>query len=271
MCYHEQSIEDERTGDLICTDCGLVLDSLVSSFSNQCFSFENHSSQEITDEEKLRRCLDVLLIENHEIIRDSKKLLKSIRRRIQEEDIPFRFFNNKVHVCWAIWEACNINKCPRSLDEICLVCGVKESALLKLEKELNLRPTYCSPKDYVERISGNLGLPFWMQKCVKIILSSSYIYTDQYKPVNVVAGVIVALNRLRKSKPNDFEIEADSYLEYFINRATYEKNLTEFSVREVCTILGTASGVIYRIIRILSRERLISILNGEFLSEKKFD
>ena len=243
--------------------CGLVVQQLYLTEWQGVGSRDD--SETLRDKTSIITHLDFLLIQNTKIVDDALFIMSNIRKKI-------RLVGNKRRIChaYAIWEALHINKCPRSLDEIATVCAVKESQILNFEKDLNLQHTYCSPTLYVERICDSLQLPYCFQAAIRCIIRNTPRLA-QHKPSNIVVTIIIRLIELARKSENDLNsLRADSFLCYFLSGLKH--NVHRFSQREwnihyVCSKLGTITGVIYRMLRLLSLDAVREILIRENMTK----
>ena len=265
-CTHPEELifEDFQTADRICIKCAKVIDRIYAE--NIQIPLNNMFAEYKSDQEKIRNYFSFLKIEATSMILEAKELVENISSRLCNESTLSNIPRKKVLIAYAIWETCNINRCPRAIDEIAQICGVRENQMMKLEKLLSLEQTYCSAKDYIPRILRCLEAPYCLHPLIKHVLT----YTarlNAYKPVNIIAAIVIQLYRLHNSK-RLFNYEAEnihnSYLSYFRSNSRHlNKQLT---VRHVCVILGTPSAVIYKLMKRISEDKILEILD-----EKKVD
>lgn len=228
---------------------------------------------DLTDREKIRNFFSFLMVESSSCIESALKILNSVRNRISEEEhrnTYSRVEKANAMIAYSIWETFNINKSPRSIDEIAQVCGCSSNAILKLENALELNHTHCTTSDYVSRIGESLEFPFWFQSLLKKILEHTNFFA-QYKPVNLIAAIIIRSCRLILSWEEEQKTEKLAEYKtklldlYNASKKKFEFEPARWTVPEVCMQLGTSSGVIYRLMRQIDNdfieERLEEIMS----------
>lgn len=269
MCDHPERYDDYTTGDSICIDCAKVLEPVYmhSAEPSRGTYFKPNSAMSSSNEKELiRNNLSFLMIESNTIVEDCLSILNAVRKRVQNEEhgsALARLSKTNTACAYAIWEACNLNRCPRYLHDIAQICHVSESSVLKLEKVLELNHTHCPATDYVERSLDCLDFPYWMHSIVKFILSHAHMLA-QYKPLNVIAAIVVWISRhWPELKRRGREVSEESLLHNMtcVKDTHIQFNNENVTVQNVCKTLGTSSGVVYKIIRQLNDETLFEILN----------
>lgn len=165
MCEHGIQIEDIRQGDVVCMDCGLVLDKIYTfdlHNSNSCF--EKYSQNEQNNNKQKINIInnrDFSFAANDLLITlfDKLHLNESVRNSILQlwEKIKRWYFNRKKKykcnleglVVMALYEGLIKEKVPRPMSHLCQDAGVKPKTVwrwVKLYKEDNLTSCKVSPE-----------------------------------------------------------------------------------------------------------------------------
>jgi transcription initiation factor TFIIIB Brf1 subunit/transcription initiation factor TFIIB len=162
-CNHTKTINDDREGELICLDCGLVLEKI----------FENDSVLVVTQMEqtnlKIREfILDVC--ENACIQKNIAHGAFDYFTKISKKVAVSKF--KDVHLAsYAIYEMLNRFSSPRTAEEIEFYTGTPVNKLWVIQSHLNFTQTLNNPKDYIERFCSLLDLEFSHLKRVTTIVS----------------------------------------------------------------------------------------------------
>ena len=165
MCEHLLQIEDVRQGDLVCGDCGLVLDKVYSlepvksNFCSEKYSQneENINEQKTNTKKRHDFCLsgDDLLITLFDKLHLNENTRKSILQ-LWEKIKSWHFERRKKHklnleglVVMAVYEGLIEEKIPRPMSHLCQDAGVKPKTVwrwIKLYKQDNSSPDKIAPK-----------------------------------------------------------------------------------------------------------------------------
>jgi hypothetical protein len=115
-------------------------------------------------------------------------------KKLELSDGKFR-----IKLAYAIYEALNRQGTPRSPHAIAALCDVPPGKLLRLEKEFNLRPSYCPPSQYVETMCTMLELPFFVSGIATMLCKhlQDYFYGAKNEAL-VVVCVLAAVERVRE-------------------------------------------------------------------------
>ena len=150
MCEHRLQIEDVRQGDLVCGDCGLVLDKIYSfepiktDFCSEKYlqNEENINEQKTNTKKRSDFCLrgDDLLVTLFDKLHLNKNTRNSILQ-LWEKIKRWRFerrknykFNLEGLVVMAVYEGLIEEKIPRPMSHLCQDAGVKPKTVWRWMK-----------------------------------------------------------------------------------------------------------------------------------------
>jgi hypothetical protein len=105
----------------------------------------------------------------------------------------------RVKLAYAICEALNRQGTPRPPQAVAALCDVPPGSLLRLEKEFNLRPTYCQPEQYVDTVCAMLELPYLVSGIASMLCKHLQDALYGAKPESlVIASVLAAVEKVRE-------------------------------------------------------------------------
>ena len=191
MCDHVNVIEDDIVSDLICTDCGLVLDRTYQT-SRECHIAENYN-------EDIRISLSNICNNaqiNEGVVNDAMR----IYQRIVQELSTSKFRRDDI-IAFSLYEAVLRNEIGMSPHEVASHCNVCPKKLHTIEKILYKKSVYDPPTAYVERFAYFLNLEFSATSIIKGILLNMY-GMGGVRPQNLAAAVIYlycSQNNLKKT------------------------------------------------------------------------
>ena len=163
MCEHRLQIEDVRQGDLVCGDCGLVLDKIYSfepiktKFCSEKYTQNEENINEQKTNTKNRHSLTgddllITLIDKLHLNENTRNLIFQIWEKIKR----WHFERKKKHkinleglVVMAVYEVLIEQKIPRPMSHLCQDAGVKPKTVwrwIKLYKQDNSSSCGISPK-----------------------------------------------------------------------------------------------------------------------------
>lgn len=220
MCEHKRTIDDHHTGDIVCTDCGLVFHERIqmgnSSRSMMCLSRPVSASPSVST---VASEWESALLGDHRVVRN--EMMETCHRlhiestSIVESAVELmrylaikngRWMNPSTRrrvFAFALWETLNRANCPRTPQAIAHACGISPSSMLRVETELGAGrlinkmwrrdplhshfpshlsdTTYCPPHEFVDMLSGMLDLPFAVAFLTMKLLKK---FEDEYFGVN---------------------------------------------------------------------------------------
>ena len=225
-CSHTQRIDDDHTGTEVCTECGLVLDTIyyAPSYYNKtsCEPRLNETLQNAR--EKARDICAILLIESEVIIGDAVHLYEELAKKNSIKRIKKRSL-----LAFCIWEALNRNDSPRSPQDIACAADIPAKDIRDVENTFDVKNTYCSPSSYVNRICACLHLSHNIRVGVSEIVSALYMF-GSYRPENVIAAcILLFVEEKRKRSQSSFH--------------------PEITVKYLCSKLGTSSSTVSKLLK----------------------
>jgi len=295
MCDHlAQPYEDTLHGDLICTQCGLVMDRLYSysysyscSDNNQVHSPAVHKNRPMKTQTEHKNdarwisntlsgsssaiCIDdkkdeiksiflLLNVNGTEFIENAARVYSNLKQQVNQSTKKIHIPKlDRTLIAYSIWDSFNIGKSPRSIDDVATVCEIKAKNILMVEKILNIEHTFCNSEDYVDRIVTTLGLPYFFTRLINHILH----YTKslaQHKPANRIAAIIICLcqliHKIQNSKICIPSALGESALKYLTEKTSEQPMLSrkKWNVPAVSKILNLSPGVIYRVLRSMPKD-----------------
>ena len=187
MCHHANILDDFESADVVCMDCGLVLDRIIGADSRLGQRFVGHSSlrpacqapekttpyegskvqidKNETDiegreellRERIRReevspLLSVFHLDGGAIEEDALSLfcrIFALRSKVRKSE-----WKKNLALAFSIARTLSKHRCPRPIDDILLICGVPLSdrgQLLQMSKWMNLSKSEMEnmdPNDY---------------------------------------------------------------------------------------------------------------------------
>lgn len=153
MCLHEETIDNYREGEVVCTLCGLVLDQIFGS----CYKYRGapYIVDEIDDFAIRETLMDVMGNIN---LPNGLKEQMLVEYKVHRVNKKLRLFKNNEILCFTIYDNLIKNEIPRQLDDICYRCHVKRSRICSIQTETEFNDL--DPTLLVERIIGELEIPY---------------------------------------------------------------------------------------------------------------
>ncbi len=149
-CSHQNTIDNERDGECVCTDCGLVLSQLYN---------ENRFLRQIP-----------LVSKNtmHDFIRDIGEnahipdciVAHALNYFDKIQKLESSKFCSTDVAAFALYESLNKFEVPRLAEEIAFFSGVKLKKILAIESNLTLETYTHDPKHYVSYFCNILNLSY---------------------------------------------------------------------------------------------------------------
>lgn len=234
-CDHARRIDDDHTATEVCTQCGLVLDTIVFP---QCFQIDSYCPSEeslgtqnfkkIDKDRRLRTQLRDICAYLHADGPHFQKQVFSYFRKLRKHATAKRK-NETSLLAYAVLESFNVNLAPRPPEEVAYAAGINKAEILEVEKALNISLTYCETEFYVYRICDSLYFPTFITEGVRSAVSK---LTDigSFKPESIVAATILL----------------------FLEKIKNERGVSLFpkiTVKYLCTLLVVSSASICKIKR----------------------
>jgi len=186
-CPHSETIDDDREGECVCLQCGLVLEPVYQNQQCGSISYEDpqHNTQEI-------HCFLQDVGAHAEICQSMLESAKTYYLKIKDQLAENRLkkFKDKELAAYAIYETLCRHHVPRTVKEIEYFTRIGSSTLFDIESLLNVKETFNEPLDYVDRFCTLLELPFWDTKIIRGII---FNLSEQEKLKDVRPQCVVAL------------------------------------------------------------------------------
>ena len=226
MCDHPQQhiVEDQSTGDSICSLCARVLGQSysysppivlhprsreeilpLSSLSND--NWENvRWADKILLRESLMDICARLHLDNQCIV---ESVLSLYLRILKKTDTPLNQLLQEKHrpkVAFALWEVLKRQNIGISPITVATVCEVLPSSLLDVEKMSGVQSTNPCPADFVSQLEEGMQLPFKAAQLIKKCAEALEEYMFGRKPENVTAAVamcVAACVKVNKDENNE--------------------------------------------------------------------
>ena len=290
-------IEDQHTGDFVCTDCAFVVDQVYAAgfpvtdkscqvtshlpakptlLHHVASSMASHTpkKQLYLDGGKLHLRETILDVCSQLHLEHSACLVDTVCHILNQLDVcsaTFSLTNAKCRakLAYAMFEALNRQGTPRSPQLIATHCDVTPKSLLHLEKQFTMCTTYCVPSQYIETACTMLELPY-VVACVATMLCN-HIQDKHYGlvPETLVAGTILAaVKRFRVLEDNEglfHTVTTDALTDLFGIKAR--------SITKVIQLLPDFTIVLQNSseLRQNEQEQFHPVLDRKKWSERKYD
>jgi len=185
-CPHSKTIDDDREGQCVCIQCGLVLESIFQAPKNEDLPLYDHQQNIINS---FLRDVGAHAEIPLSILQYAESYFQEIKNSLREK----KKFKDKELASYALYETLHRHKIPRPLPEITYFCDINPTKLFAIETALNIRgedePSH--PIDYSDRLCNLLGLSFCDSKFIKgIVFNTHLLSLGSRRPQSVVALVV---------------------------------------------------------------------------------
>jgi transcription initiation factor TFIIIB Brf1 subunit/transcription initiation factor TFIIB len=221
-CNHSQTVDDEKEGTCVCTECGLVLEQLMfhSAVSKGEWS-ESHKFYDVLlflKDVCANACLPEYVISYAYSYFEKLKVDPKINPHI---------YNNNTVAAYALYETLSRHEIPLMVNEVEYFTGIPAQKIFNLEGCLYFSDTLNNPQDFVERYCVLMGnLTYYDIKIIKGIAGNMYGMGD-IRPNTIVAALIYLYSK--------------------------EVNIKQ-DMKTICEICCVSSGNVYKIIRSLRQD-----------------
>ena len=192
-CLHLREVMDVHSDDVICQDCGLVLNSGVSLLEEGMSALELGESRVQRLELRVREdIMDVcarLYQDSSCILEDAvvefKKLNPSLRLNRRAKD----------YMAYSIWRAMEKQGVPRSPQDVAAAAGACSLRVLRLIESLGRGGEHGArfrPSSYAEIACNLCGLPPYFAQLVKDVLLRKEGCYFGYRPETVTVSALLA-------------------------------------------------------------------------------
>jgi transcription initiation factor TFIIIB Brf1 subunit/transcription initiation factor TFIIB len=225
-CSHSDTIDDDREGTCVCTQCGLVLEQLFQQqqsfavkdkidFSNVfCFM------KDVCANASIPNCLISYAF-------DYFKLLKS------DMVLKGKRFKDEWLASYALYETLSRHKIPRTVNEMEYFTGVPMQTFWNIESCLSFNDTLNDSQDFVARFCTLLNISYLNAKCIESIVGKMKD-VGEIRSSSIVAGVIYLYCRETACKIN---------------------------LKTICEVCAVSTGNMYKIIQKIEKEVVKLMLN----------
>lgn len=169
VCNHLQTVENEREGESVCVDCGLVLEPLYIEETFGKTEIQNYFDTTvlfITDVCK-NACISDGVIP--QAFSSYKKLRQELHSKFRDKDIA----------AYAIYETLNRLEIPRTAEEIQHFSGVKLKDIWLIEANVTVKTVLSEASSYVNRCCNLLSIEYhdqlFIRKAVNALQNCSQV------------------------------------------------------------------------------------------------
>jgi transcription initiation factor TFIIIB Brf1 subunit/transcription initiation factor TFIIB len=183
QCPHKETIEDDREGYEVCTQCGLVLQQLFGNVSRLIEEEKNVSVYNFLLDTCANAHIPSFIVDYaNSYFNKICAVVKKDKRR-KNTDLAI--------AAYCLYESLSRHQIPRTAQEIEQYTNIETSTLWAIESALNIKYTLDHPLDFVDRFCALLELPFYHAKIIKGIVGNMF-GLGNIRPQCVV-GVVIFL------------------------------------------------------------------------------
>ena len=225
-CDHLSVIEDDRTSDVVCTDCGVVVDTFLQVSHNKQVK-KNLLPEEKLRVMKLRFLCSLLYIEAENVIQKAFRISECLERdyKVSTRDEQYMY-------AFSIWETLNCIGSPRARHEIERICAVEPCSMLRFQNKYGIPETFCRVEKYVDRVCHSLRLPFQFSKYVRE-LAIVYGFEGYYQPHNVLAACIMLVGRFYRRMNFITKFYTEITWDFICNQLLVNKSAVALVMRKI--------------------------------------
>ena len=233
MCSHEKLLDDFITADVICTECGLIMDRIIGYSNEGRQRYRFNDSDIINQEELYERNIgggeNAILYRKYELLNNYLAVLhldnEHVLNRVSEnyEKIfgsrtNFKYSTTKrdIAIAFSIANTLNRLSIPRPVGHIAQLCNVDVGLLLNIPKNLNFtkidfeklkESDYVlddiSPTYFIDTVCAYLGIKFNLASEM-ITKAEEVEWKFEGRQAHGVAAAIIVYT-LRKNKKSKKE------------------------------------------------------------------
>ena len=186
MCFHENTLICQTEGDIVCCDCGLVIDTFLTRYETHAMQeptrIHHEANHHATDDYfdivnfcsrfHIEDCASV-----SKIFEDYKKVKKEIR--FKKEEI----------ISYVIYQFLKSEKFPRSMKEVSKHMLVSSNSLWKIERSQSLKLPSSTPKQLLETYYRHVDLSFKDMIAVSDLIDSVQSSDTSFAPSSICSGL----------------------------------------------------------------------------------
>jgi transcription initiation factor TFIIIB Brf1 subunit/transcription initiation factor TFIIB len=232
MCFHENVLDDFHTADVVCTDCGLVLDRIVGFSGTGGQQWNSRPCQYRQTQlqpplpppilisppstggkearRKIENYLSVFFMDNENVVESVLKKYNLIYgTRVQRPGFRKCNMKERIAIAFSICNTLANEEMPRPPQYIAKLCGVSCRQLLNTVTHLKLseeelekmkREDYelasSPPQDYIDVLCSHLGIPFATGGEMRAVAEEArWILHGRYPTVIAAASMQLVLER----------------------------------------------------------------------------
>ena len=150
LCSHTRTVEDDREGTIVCTECGLVLEDKLF-LNGKDFSFSESPLPNLPlfeMKEEIKEILSKANLPESYVNKIPKALLKKSKKCIP----------------YIVYKTLNDDGNPISLKEISAVSGISDSEIYNMQEKDKV--IIIKPDLMIERFCTMLNLNFWSRNSI---------------------------------------------------------------------------------------------------------
>ena len=190
-CKHENIVDDDRTGDAVCTDCALVVEERMSRMVP--IDVASLNSSDGGDEGMTKRgrweTYFADLCHNNMLNEGTAKIAMSEFCQMKREEEKSSHYRESTLAAYSMYRATLRNGSGRPPEEIASYTGVSTNTFCKLENVFPPQPELSGPSTFLPRFCYFLDLGWLAERrigewCSKITLA------DGFKPKTVTATLL---------------------------------------------------------------------------------
>ena len=186
MCNHENTVICQTEGDIVCCDCGLVIDHSLTRY-------ETHATQESTriynevNYHSLDGYFDVANFCSRFHIEDCASISKIFEeyKKVKKE---IRFKKEEI-ISYVIYQFLKSENLPRSMKEVSKYMSVSSNSLWKIERSQSWKLPSSTPKQLLETYYRHMDLSFKDMIAISELIESFQSSTTSFAPSSVCSGL----------------------------------------------------------------------------------
>lgn len=186
-CTHSNTVDDERVADVVCIDCGLVMERLLTlnAVSGKESLHVNRSCEEKW-EQYFHDICDANMINDG----TAKVAACEFRKMKRIGKKKLRGFHDKSIAAYSMYVAALKEGAGRAPEEVSCLTGISTSTLCKMEGIFPTQPQLSNACNFLPRLSFFLDLE-WRDQQVILEWNNRLTVADGYRPKTVIATLIL--------------------------------------------------------------------------------
>ena len=226
-CSHLQTVDNDREGECVCTECGLVLESLyTATYEDMHMSATSYTADSNIYSFVSDICHNGCMPEGviTYAMNYYRKLCTKLRKQFPERNIA----------AYAVYETLNRFEATRTAEEIEHFSGVKIRDIWLIESNISTDAALNDPTGYVQRYASLLGLKYCHQLFIKEVI---VLMENSLNIGNIKANCLVAVTI------------------YLASKELGEKLM----LKKICEVCDISTTSVHRVLRKLEQECRLNI------------